>query len=192
METSTHTPLTSKCSKLLPDPIYCVLFFFLPTSPNIRSGVLGKRIGLLFHKTSQFHRARGTLSVGSESSSSIRQTLHRPRILCQLSCELSAGALVRVKKNDSMSSIGFTWLYLYVALIIIAKHSLWLLSKISDGLLPVRGVWPVYAPLLNGSSAIKFCFSMLFNTEKKFPLLSLLHLWSQSLTQQHYLPFGYK
>lgn len=47
---------------------YLILFIFFHLT-NTRCRVLGKRIGVLSHRTSQFHKARGssgTLSVGSE------------------------------------------------------------------------------------------------------------------------------
>lgn len=114
----THTPLNNKYNHLLPDP----LFFFAST----RVRALVERIGLLFHRISQFHRAHGsssTLSVGSENTSS---ALHHPHIHRLLRHTLAAGTPVVVKINDTMSSIICT---LYVVLTANAKHSLWELCK---------------------------------------------------------------
>lgn len=105
---------------------YLSLFINIFLCANTRSRALGKRIGFLFHRTSQLHRAcdrSNTLSTGSENLSSILQTLNHPHIRRQLSRELTS----IVKKNYTMSSIIYTWLY--VVLTVTTKQSLWELWK---------------------------------------------------------------
>lgn len=74
IQTPTHhlTVNAATCYLIL---FYFFIFFYF--CANTTGRALVERIGLLFHWTSQFHRARGgsgTLSVGSENP--IPQTLH--------------------------------------------------------------------------------------------------------------------